>query len=273
VLDNRALKEIQIVARVQTRGVAKREFPEILLGHKAFFDQLERFRHHLPEIGHVEMREVGAEHRPYSFAESATAEKLRRRRSLDLKKQIAARLRQLAKDLELDEMVVITWTYDPARHRSYELLAEAFGWAITKRFSTTGCAIEEREYRSGIRLTNYLVTAIVSELVSRSAASSVVSLECMFNHYANHRCRAYRESTALSDSHRRITAIAKDLSFLSALSFYYTVSCRLAVATFEEKGLLRGLTHGVLEYATPLLVVVLTLLVLISCDGMFRGPA
>jgi len=30
--------------------------------------------------------------------------------------------------LELDELMVITWTYDPApRHRSYELLAEAFG--------------------------------------------------------------------------------------------------------------------------------------------------
>lgn len=47
------------------------------------------------------------------------------------------------KDLELDEMV---WTHDPApRHRSYELLAKAFGWAIKKRFSITGCAIEERD--------------------------------------------------------------------------------------------------------------------------------
>jgi hypothetical protein len=77
VLDDRALEEIQIVARVQTRGVAKRELPEILLGHEALFDQLECFRNHLREIGHVEMREVGAEHRPYSSAELATAEKLR----------------------------------------------------------------------------------------------------------------------------------------------------------------------------------------------------
>ena len=85
-------------------------------------------------------------------------------RSPDLKKQIAARLSQLAKDLELDEMVVVTWTYDPApSHRSYELLAKAFGWAIKKRFSITGYAIEEREHQSGIRLINYLVTAIVSE--------------------------------------------------------------------------------------------------------------
>ena len=82
------------------------------------------------------MREVGAEHRPYSSAESATAEKLRRRAIAGPKKQIAARLSQLAKDLDLNEMVVVTWTYDPApRHRSYELLAQAFEWPITRRFS------------------------------------------------------------------------------------------------------------------------------------------
>ena len=32
--------------------------------------------------------------------------------------------------LALDELVVVTWTHDPApRQRSYELLAEAFGLA------------------------------------------------------------------------------------------------------------------------------------------------
>ena len=37
------------------------------------------------------------------------------------------RLKELAKSLELDELVVVTWTYDPEpRHRSYELLAQAF---------------------------------------------------------------------------------------------------------------------------------------------------
>jgi hypothetical protein len=37
-------------------------------------------------------------------------------------------LEELAKRLELDELVIITWTYDPApRNRSYELAAEAFG--------------------------------------------------------------------------------------------------------------------------------------------------
>jgi hypothetical protein len=41
---------------------------------------------------------------------------------------VTARLKELAKSLDLDELVVVTWTYDPApRHRSYELLAQAFG--------------------------------------------------------------------------------------------------------------------------------------------------
>ena len=40
---------------------------------------------------------------------------------------MAARLTELADHLGLDELVVVTWTYDPApRHRSYELLAAAF---------------------------------------------------------------------------------------------------------------------------------------------------
>jgi len=39
-------------------------------------------------------------------------------------------LKDLAKSLGLDELVIVTWTYDPApRYRSYELLAEAFGLA------------------------------------------------------------------------------------------------------------------------------------------------
>ena len=41
--------------------------------------------------------------------------------------QVAARLTELAQRLALDELVIVTWTYDPApRQRSYELLAEAF---------------------------------------------------------------------------------------------------------------------------------------------------
>jgi luciferase family oxidoreductase group 1 len=72
------------------------------------------------------MRPEEAE-RPYSPAEIATAEKLRRKAIVGTAQQVAARLKELGKSLELDELVVVTWTYDSApRHRSYELLAEAF---------------------------------------------------------------------------------------------------------------------------------------------------
>ncbi len=41
--------------------------------------------------------------------------------------EVAARLRRLAAELELDELVINTWTYDPAvRRRSYALLAREF---------------------------------------------------------------------------------------------------------------------------------------------------
>ena len=70
--------------------------------------------------------------RPYSPAEMATAEKLHRKAIVGSTKQVVARLKDLAKNLELDELVVVTWTYNPApRHRSYELLAEAFALTET----------------------------------------------------------------------------------------------------------------------------------------------
>jgi hypothetical protein len=62
----------------------------------------------------------------------------------------------------------------------------------------------------------------------------------------------------------RMTAIAKDLSFLSALSFYYSMSWRVATGAFEEKGLVGGLTHAFVEYAMPVLVVALISVILIS---------
>ena len=65
--------------------------------------------------------------RPYFPAEIATAEKLRRKAIVGSAEQVATRLKELARHLDLDELVVVTWTYDPApRHRSYELLAKAF---------------------------------------------------------------------------------------------------------------------------------------------------
>jgi alkanesulfonate monooxygenase SsuD/methylene tetrahydromethanopterin reductase-like flavin-dependent oxidoreductase (luciferase family) len=65
--------------------------------------------------------------RSYSSFEMATAEKLRRKAIVGSAEQVATRLKELAKSLDLDELVVVTWTYDSApRHRSYELLAQAF---------------------------------------------------------------------------------------------------------------------------------------------------
>jgi alkanesulfonate monooxygenase SsuD/methylene tetrahydromethanopterin reductase-like flavin-dependent oxidoreductase (luciferase family) len=53
---------------------------------------------------------------------------MRRKAFVGTAEQVKARLTELAQRLELDELVVVTWTYDPApRHRSYELLAAAFG--------------------------------------------------------------------------------------------------------------------------------------------------
>lgn len=66
--------------------------------------------------------------RPYSAHEIAMADKLHRKAIVGSKEQAATRLKELAKSLDLDELVVVTWTYDAApRQRSYELLAEAFG--------------------------------------------------------------------------------------------------------------------------------------------------
>jgi len=65
---------------------------------------------------------------PYTDAERATIEALRRKALVGTAAQVAARLSELALRLDLDELVVVTWTYDPQpRHRSYELLARAFG--------------------------------------------------------------------------------------------------------------------------------------------------
>ena len=71
--------------------------------------------------------------RPYSSAELAIAEKLHRKAIVGSSEQVTTRLKELAKSLDLDELVVVTWTYDPApRHRSYELLAESFGMGKTE---------------------------------------------------------------------------------------------------------------------------------------------
>ena len=70
----------------------------------------------------------------------------------------------------------------------------------------------------------------------------------------------------------RMTAIAKDLSFLAALSFYYSASWRVATGAFEEKSLLGGLTHAFLEYAMPVLVIALISVILISSRRKLGVP-
>ena len=65
---------------------------------------------------------------PYTDAERRIVDALRRKAFVGTGAQVGERLAELAERLTLDELVVVTWTFDPApRHRSYELLAEAFG--------------------------------------------------------------------------------------------------------------------------------------------------
>lgn len=64
---------------------------------------------------------------PYSQAQQARIESMRRKAFVGTAEQVKVRLTELAAQLELEELVVVTWTYDPQpRHRSYELLAAAF---------------------------------------------------------------------------------------------------------------------------------------------------
>ncbi len=64
----------------------------------------------------------------YTDAQRGVIEAMRRKAFVGTGEQVAFRLTELAERLELDELVVVTWTYAPEpRHRSYELLAQAFG--------------------------------------------------------------------------------------------------------------------------------------------------
>lgn len=66
--------------------------------------------------------------RDYSPAEQLALDRLREHALVGSAPAVADRLRQLASDLALDELVLITWTHDPrAQWRSCELLAREFG--------------------------------------------------------------------------------------------------------------------------------------------------
>jgi luciferase family oxidoreductase group 1 len=68
--------------------------------------------------------------RPYNESEEAYRQALRRGAMVGTGEQVVQKLRALAGELGIDEMVVITWTWDPqAQRRSYELLAQACGLA------------------------------------------------------------------------------------------------------------------------------------------------
>jgi luciferase family oxidoreductase group 1 len=63
----------------------------------------------------------------YDAADQARIAALRQRAMVGTGEQVASRLRQLGAQLGLDEIVINTWTYDPAaRRHSYALLAQAF---------------------------------------------------------------------------------------------------------------------------------------------------
>ncbi|HEV8502584.1 MAG TPA: LLM class flavin-dependent oxidoreductase [Casimicrobiaceae bacterium] len=65
---------------------------------------------------------------PYTDDDQARIDALRRRAFVGTADAVAARLRAEAKRLGLDELVIVTWTFDAAaRAHSYTLLAQAFG--------------------------------------------------------------------------------------------------------------------------------------------------
>ena len=68
--------------------------------------------------------------RAYSPAEQLALDRLRQNALVGSASTVGSRLRQLARTLDLDELVIITWTHDPqAQRRSYELLAQEFSLA------------------------------------------------------------------------------------------------------------------------------------------------
>jgi len=69
--------------------------------------------------------EAAAAH-PYTEAERSIVQRLRERAIVGTADQVAAKLKELAAVFGLDEIVINTWTHDPAaRYRSYELIAQA----------------------------------------------------------------------------------------------------------------------------------------------------
>jgi len=67
--------------------------------------------------------------RDYSPAEQLDLAQLKANALVGSGPQVANKLRALAQRMDIDEIVVITWTHDPVhQRRSYELLAKEFAW-------------------------------------------------------------------------------------------------------------------------------------------------
>jgi luciferase family oxidoreductase group 1 len=63
---------------------------------------------------------------PYTEGDRSIIQRLRERAIVGTAEQVAATLKAIATQFGLDEIVINTWTYDPAaRQRSYELIAKA----------------------------------------------------------------------------------------------------------------------------------------------------
>lgn len=75
----------------------------------------------------IEPPEVAASH-SYSAAEQARIRAMREQAFVGTPEKVGTQLRRLAEDLGLDELVILTWTYELAdRKHSYELFAKEFG--------------------------------------------------------------------------------------------------------------------------------------------------
>jgi len=73
----------------------------------------------------------------YTHIDQITLDKVRRKEVVGTGEQVAEKLDTLARQLALEELAIVTWTYEPEpRHRSYELLARAFNLSPTRKEET-----------------------------------------------------------------------------------------------------------------------------------------
>ena len=78
----------------------------------------------------VTPQDAAAAYAVYTDTERTTVESVRSKAIVGTASQVATRLQELAAKFALDEIVINTWTHDPAmRHRSYGLIAKEFGLA------------------------------------------------------------------------------------------------------------------------------------------------